>query len=477
MQRLFLPATIFLLVALATLTACSDTTPAPEEVLTPTQVSSKVAAPASTDAPVSTQAPTERPTAAPRATPASPPTPEPTATPVPLRVLAPLQALDTSALLSELSDTELACIGDDPEKLARSLAGPGSAPREDQAKLIGCLEDETLARIFLAGFVPGPGPLSQETSDCVRAGFAVIDPRTVMTAGIEGDPGRAMAGSMTALSVTIACLNDEEWDAAASMTGMRPDEREGMQCLLDQLGGPGEMAEAMKAAGEGDFTDLAGADCGLDMGPAPGQASVTPPPTPTATVEAPTPVSTPVLPATATSTPVPTREAPTTTTTLLITVAPIQADIPEVRTGRTGGTGRTHDGDCQDARQEALIAESLVDVTFETDRQCRVETGRWYGAFTGVYTGDPGDLDIDHMVPLKNAHLSGGWRWDADMREEYANYLGEENHLIAVTQGANRSKGAKGPEEWGPPDLDYFCQYATDWTEVKGPVATDDDQG
>ena len=196
----------------------------------------------------------------------------------PLGVLAPLQALDSSALLSELSDTELACIGDNPEKLARSLARPGSAPREEQAKLIGCLEDETLARIFLAGFVPDPGPLSRETSDCVRAGFAVIDPRTVMTAGIEGDPGRAMAGSMTALSVTIACLNDEEWEAAASMTGMQPEEREGMRCLLDQPGGPGEMAEAMKAAGEEDFTDLAKARpaCGLDMGPAPGQASVTP---------------------------------------------------------------------------------------------------------------------------------------------------------------------------------------------------------
>ena len=67
-------------------------------------------------------------------------------------------------------------------------------------------------------------------------------------------------------------------------------------------------------------------------------------------------------------------------------------------------------------------------MTFETDRQCRVETGRWFGAFTGVYVENPGDLDIDHQVPLKNAHLSGGWIWDADMREEYANYLGEENH-------------------------------------------------
>ena len=88
-------------------------------------------------------------------------------------------------------------------------------------------------------------------------------------------------------------------------------------------------------------------------------------------------------------------------------------------------------------------------MTFETDRKCRVEAGRWYGAFTGGYTGDPGGLDIDHLVTLKNAHLSGGWRWDAEMREEYANYLGEENHVIAVTAGANRSKGAKGPEEWG----------------------------
>ena len=142
---------------------------------------------------------------------------------------------------------------------------PVAATQGTWARSRDFFEDEGRCSV---GFVPGPGPLSQETSDCVRAGFAVIDHRTVMTAGIEGDPGRAMAGSMTALSVTIACLNDEEWEAAASKTGMQPEEREGMRCLLDQLGGPGEMAEAMKAAGEGDFTDLAGADCGLDMGPA-----------------------------------------------------------------------------------------------------------------------------------------------------------------------------------------------------------------
>ena len=458
MLKLFLTATITLIVTLATLTACSDTTPAPEEVPTPIQVSSGTAAPASTDAPVSTLAPTERPTAAPPA------------------VLAPLQALDISALLSELSANELACIGDDAGKLVRSLAGPGQASGEEQAKLIGCLEDETVARIFLAGFAPGPGPLSLETSDCVRAGFAVIDPREVMTAGIEGDPGRAMAGSMAALSVTIACLNDQEWEATASQVGMGPSEREGMRCLLAQLSGPGEMAEAMIAAGEGDFTDLsrAGAECGLDMGPAPGQTPVRPPPTPTG--EAPTPVYTPVTtratptgtPATLTPAPEPTVAPPVLqeAVTPTIAIAPIPTGIPAYSRSQWKHWVDA-DGDCQDARQEALIAESLVSVTFETDRQCRVESGRWYGAFTGTYFEDPGDVDVDHMVPLKNAHNSGGWDWSPAMKEEYANNLGDDDHLIAVQDNANQSKGARGPDEWMPPDETYWCQYATDWAEIK----------
>ena len=464
MQRLLPPATLIILLILAAMMACSDPTPAPETV-TPTSAPTPTAAPASTDAPVSTETPAERPTAATKATPASTPTPGPIATPAPPAVLAPLQALDISALLSELSTNELACIGDDAGKLVRSLAGPGQASGEEQAKLIRCLEDETVARIFLAGFAPGPGPLSLETSDCVRAGFAVIDPREVMTAGIAGDPGRAMAGSMAAFSVTTACLNDQEWEATASQVGMGPSEREGMRCLLEQLGGPRQMAEVMMAAGEGDFIDLdrAGAACGLDMGLAPGQESVTPPPTPAETVEAPTVVSTPV-PATSTSTPVPTGAAPA--ATLVITVAPIPTDIPKyVR--KDWKHWEDHDGDCQDARQEVLIAESLVPVTFETDRKCRVETGRWFGVFTGAYFEDPGDVDVDHMVPLKNAHNSGGWDWSPAMKEEYANNLGDDDHLIAVQDNANQSKGARGPDEWMPPDETYWCQYAQDWAEIK----------
>ena len=207
-------------------------------------------------------------------------------------------------------------------------------------------------------------------------------------------------------------------------------------------------------------------------------------PSPTNIIPTPPPQSTPEhTAATATPTPAfsteaatsiptqePTADAPPTAvrpaTTLAITVAPIPTDIADYSRSQWNHWTDA-DGDCQDARQEALISESRVDVTFESERTCRVETGRWYGAFTGTYVEAPGDLDIDHLVPLKNAHDSGGWAWSSDRKQKYANYLGNPDHLIAVTKGANRSKGAKGPEEWRPPDEGYWCQYATDWTEVK----------
>ena len=343
----------------------------------------------------------------------------------------------------------------------RSLTGQRPTSREEQARLIACLNDETLARLFLAGFVPGPGPLSTESSECVRAAFDVINPREVMTAGLEGNPGMAMASSMAALSVTMACLSDEEWDQAAPAVGMSEEERAGAQCLMAGLGGPRQMAEAMQAAGEGDFTKLAeaGAVCGLNMAPTSEQAPVTLPQTPAVT---------PTVASTATSTPTrtPPTPAPTTTTTLVITVAAVPADILDY--DRSDWRHWTdEDGDCQDARQEVLIAESLEAVTYETDRECRVETGQWWAPHLGHHLGNPSHLDVDHHVPLRNAHVSGGWAWTPAEKEEYANYLGDPAHLVAISSRHNRSKGARGPEEWAPPDNALWCEYATDWASIK----------
>ena len=170
--------------------------------------------------------------------------------------------------------------------------------------------------------------------------------------------------------------------------------------------------------------------------------------------------------------------APTATGVVLpVSIAAVPTDLPEYDRG-TWGHWTDEDGDCQNARQEVLIDESNIAVTFQSEERCRVVTGLWEGPYTGTVVEDPGDLDVDHMVPLENAHRSGGWQWSRERKRRYANYLGYENHLIATTSGANRSKGSKGPEEWRPPLEEYWCTYATDWVSIKnewGLTVTEDE--
>lgn len=125
------------------------------------------------------------------------------------------------------------------------------------------------------------------------------------------------------------------------------------------------------------------------------------------------------------------------------------------------------DDDCQNARDEVLIAESEIAVTFKGNKTCKVASGRWTDPYTGEVFTDPGDLDVDHMVPLGNAHRSGGWKWSLMKREEYANDLDHAEHLIAVKASANRSKGAKSPDQWMPENHDYWCNYIGNWETIK----------
>jgi len=116
------------------------------------------------------------------------------------------------------------------------------------------------------------------------------------------------------------------------------------------------------------------------------------------------------------------------------------------------------DGDCQDARQEVLIRQSEVPVSFEDGRECRVASGRWTCPYTGEVLTDPSALDVDHVVSLREAHDTGGAGWDAARREAFANDL-DSPELAAVTASSNRSKGSRGPEEWMPPDPSGRCRY------------------
>ena len=182
---------------------------------------------------------------------------------------------------------------------------------------------------------------------------------------------------------------------------------------------------------------------------------------------APTPTSAPASTAPPPATSIPTPEgARPVALVLSITVAERPAGIPDYDRDDWDHWDDA-DRDCQDTRQEVLIAESSEPVSYTDDRRCRVATGRWTDPYTGDVVEDPGKLDVDHMVPLANAHASGGHSWSEERKELYANSLAYPAHLIAVTASANRSKGADGPDGWRPPDRTYWCRYASDWVAIK----------
>ena len=123
------------------------------------------------------------------------------------------------------------------------------------------------------------------------------------------------------------------------------------------------------------------------------------------------------------------------------------------------------DGDGCDTRREVLIEESLQPVTVGSG--CFLDGGEWYSAFDGATTTNPSNFDIDHFVPLKEAWESGAHSWSDERRRDFANDLSNSASLIAVSASSNRSKGARDPAEWLPPDSSYHCLYAAQWIEVK----------
>jgi hypothetical protein len=62
----------------------------------------------------------------------------------------------------------------------------------------------------------------------------------------------------------------------------------------------------------------------------------------------------------------------------------------------------------------------------------------WYDGATWTI---PSDVDIDHVVALKEAWESGAWSWTAANRQRFANDLGYAWTLDAVTDNVNASKG------------------------------------
>jgi hypothetical protein len=123
------------------------------------------------------------------------------------------------------------------------------------------------------------------------------------------------------------------------------------------------------------------------------------------------------------------------------------------------------DQDGCDARAEVLIAEAVRAPAIGAG--CALTGGRWQSAYDGLETTNPGSFDVDHVVPLKEAWVSGASDWTDDRRRAYANDLAAPSALIAVSATSNRSKADQDPAEWLPPLESYHCTYIADWIVTK----------
>ena len=234
-------------------------------------------------------APTIEPTATAEPTPTETP-PSPTATTAPTATpktpavtdtepLAPLAMDDPNAFLAGLSDAERQCISAalPAERLAAALQSPESVDAAESSALLGCLEHDTVLRLFLTQVLTATGPLSPDSSACLRRSYADTDLHALMAdppvAGEPGSPDESEAVAfMVAFVVSLSCLSEDEFQAAAPAMDMAPEEYENFQCVLERVGGQDALTALLTPAAEFPvalFT--AAAECQLQMaGPPPG---------------------------------------------------------------------------------------------------------------------------------------------------------------------------------------------------------------
>lgn len=126
---------------------------------------------------------------------------------------------------------------------------------------------------------------------------------------------------------------------------------------------------------------------------------------------------------------------------------------------------------CFNTRHLVLYRQALSEITYKVgkkgNRTCQIQSSSWYDPYSDEYFFSASDLQIDHLVPLKNTYLAGAWSWSAEKRCHYTNFLADPEHLIAVQSFANLSKGERGPDRYLPINSRYQCQYLAAWLRIK----------
>ncbi|HVE26117.1 MAG TPA: excalibur calcium-binding domain-containing protein, partial [Sporichthya sp.] len=117
---------------------------------------------------------------------------------------------------------------------------------------------------------------------------------------------------------------------------------------------------------------------------------------------------------------------------------------------------------CTTLRAQVLAA----DATGPTPRTCSPAGLRWTDPLTGTIQHDATRMTVVRLVPIEEAWDSGASRWDAKTRKAFANDLGYDGTLVAVSKAGAAKRKDREPSAWNPPEK-LTCAYATQWMTVK----------
>ena len=140
------------------------------------------------------------------------------------------------------------------------------------------------------------------------------------------------------------------------------------------------------------------------------------------------------------------------------------------------GTAWADGSDAQDAgngcdTRNDILDRDLRDKVFTAIDSCprAVASGELQSPYSGRWIvfrrgkGSGAKVQIDHIVPLAYAWSMGARRWDAVVRQRFAN---DPANLVAVDGEANQDKSDKQPSRWMPANAAFHCQYATQFVRV-----------
>lgn len=126
-----------------------------------------------------------------------------------------------------------------------------------------------------------------------------------------------------------------------------------------------------------------------------------------------------------------------------------------------------------DTQQDILLrdTDSESQVVDNAD-DCRLIYGTATDPFSGQFIEHDRDaedfgrtpFDIDHIVPIGEAHRSGAADWDDQTRQEF--YQDKEN-LLAVDAAQNRAKSDADVNNYLPPNQALYCDYVATHVYIK----------